>query len=371
MKRLYTLLLLASVVSFASAEIVDGYYRVRNLATQRYIYVCDNTGSINYTAMAAEMGAIQLWKGEEKILTDPASVLYFKKVGTSGDGTPLFDIQAQGTGVVDIISYSVQVYESKGTYRVYAEGYYLCDNETSASPDGFMGTDRTGDYRRWEVFPLDEETQYLALNPQVSADGKQYAPYYVDFGLTLADDMTAYYVSAVHDHGVIVSKFDGKQIPAKTPVFIECAQSDYKKNKVAVSYDRSTASFASENALNGVFFCNMDRPKSADAKTAYDKNTMRVLGVTADGDLGYVVSSDKYLAANQSYLPVPTTADAELKVFYSEEDYLAYETMLSVDAVSVSADPEIFDLTGRKVNVPLNALPKGIYIVNHRKMVVR
>lgn len=374
MRRLYTLFLLALVVMNADAQLSgDGFYRVRNRGSQRYIYVCDNTGYINYTATYAEMGAIQLWKGEEKILTDPASVLYIKKVGQTADNTGLYDIQAQGTGVIDIIEYSVQIYRrSNGYYNVYAEGFYLCDNETSESPDGALGTDRTGNYRLWEVFPMDDETQYLAINPTVSAGGSHYMPYYVSFCLTLADDMNAYYVSAVHDHGVVVSKVQGKQIPAKTPVFIECAQADYRKNKVDVRFDNSAASFAQENALKGVFFCNTDRPKSKDAKTAYDKNTMRVLGTAADGSLAYVTADCKYLSANQSYLPVPVSADSELKVFYSEEDYLAYETMLGVDGIGSDAvAPEVYDLTGRRINLPLNALPKGIYIVNHKKYVVR
>lgn len=379
MRRLYTLLFLTALVVNVFAGITgDGYYRVRNYQTKRYIYVTDNTGSINVAATTAEMGAVQLWKGDDKAAADPASVLYIKKVGTSADGTNVYDIQAQGTGVQQIIGYSVQLYETKdGFYKVYAKGFYLCDNETSSSKDGFLGTDRAGDYRLWEVLPIDDDSQYLGINTTLTHDGVNYAPYYVDFGLNLSNDMNAYYVSDIREFGVIVDKIAGSVIPAKVPMFIECAKTTAAENHVKVSYNVSTPSYASDNKLKGVFFNNDERPKSKDARTANDKKTMRVLGVTSDGNLGYITSSEKYMPANQSYLSVPEGTAQELRVFFSLEDYYEYASQFGEEpdiVIATSTEvtaPEIYDLTGRRMNMDVNSLPKGIYIINHRKVVVR
>jgi len=378
MKRFYTtfffLLSLACVNPCLAALDGDGYYRVRNKATQRYIYVCDNTGYINYAATYAEMGAIQLWKGEAKILDDPASVIYVKREGTSSDGTGLFDLQAQGTGVKEIIGYTAQVYEtSAGYYKVYAEGFYLCDNETSESPDGFLGTDRKGDYRLWEVFKVDEtdDAAFIGVTPSVEHDGKHYAPYYTGFGYSFVNPgMKAYVVTGVHQHGVVYTEVTGS-IPNEVPVFLECPESTASGNRLAVTYLPDNSKY-SDNKLSGVFFNNSDRPKSADARTAYDAATMRVLGVTSDGQLGFITADIDYLPANQSYLVVSSDADAELPLFSTEQEYTEYETMLGLEEITEDGgSQQIYSITGQKLNVQVKDLQPGIYIINRRKVVIR
>jgi len=67
----------------------DGYYRVHNLGSERYVYITDNTGSINYQAMTADFGALQLWKNQSRTVSDPASVVYLKKMGVDSRRTIL------------------------------------------------------------------------------------------------------------------------------------------------------------------------------------------------------------------------------------------------------------------------------------------
>ena len=79
--------------------------------------------------------------------------------------------------------------------------------------------------------------------------------------------------------------------------------------------------------MKGVLFCNNSRPKSKDAITAYNASSMRVLGVTAAGKLGFVSESDnlvtyngtRYLPANQAYLAVSADAPSELTIVTEEE----------------------------------------------------
>jgi hypothetical protein len=80
--------------------------------------------------MTADFGALQLWKNQSRTVSDPASVVYLKKKGVDSGG-PYYDLQSQGTGIYEIIKKYIYLYYSDGSYQLYAEGKYLCDNETT------------------------------------------------------------------------------------------------------------------------------------------------------------------------------------------------------------------------------------------------
>ena len=58
----------------------DGFYRVKNEKTQRYINVIDNKGSIDKSSTQADLGSIITVKGFDNVAADPGSVVYFRKV---------------------------------------------------------------------------------------------------------------------------------------------------------------------------------------------------------------------------------------------------------------------------------------------------
>ena len=60
----------------------NGYYRVHNLATNRYIYVTDNKDYYDKPRDNEDFQAIQLWKNPSKAISDPASVIYIQQVTT-------------------------------------------------------------------------------------------------------------------------------------------------------------------------------------------------------------------------------------------------------------------------------------------------
>ena len=66
--RIFTLLLssLLSVTAAFAQLNGDGYYRVHNKVTERYVYVTDDKGKLDYATTSADMYAIQLWKDFEK-----------------------------------------------------------------------------------------------------------------------------------------------------------------------------------------------------------------------------------------------------------------------------------------------------------------
>ena len=112
MKRILLIILFVFPFLFLEAQdIPDGYYRVHNKKTDRYVYVCDNTGKIEYAAVTADMGAIQLWKDHSKTFSDPSSIIYLKKMGSNTSG-PYYNLSSQGTSVKEIINYYVYIHQS-------------------------------------------------------------------------------------------------------------------------------------------------------------------------------------------------------------------------------------------------------------------
>ena len=339
MRRIFVINVLILLTSVLFAQYTgDGYYRVHNKQTSRYIYVLDNTGSINVSTASADMGAIELHKDTARLHHDPACIIYANKVSTTED---VFDLKAQGTGVHDIIGYYVTVYQkSDGSYQVYAEGKYLDDNETSQRDLGFLGTERTGDYRLWFINKVDNASQYFGILPTVQLGSKYYQPFYADFPFSvLSSGMRVYYISKVYRNAAILAEATGV-IPAATPVFIECSSPNQWSNRINIGGTPSAT--ITTNQLGGVYFNNPNRRLSHDARTAFNPATMRVLSVTPDGHLCFAKDNSLvYIPANEAYLNVPTTADDTLRVMtQAEYDIYSRASSITLDHHSVTLYPE-------------------------------
>lgn len=353
----------------------DGYYRVQNYATERYTYVTDNTDNSDIARNAFDMAAIQLWKDLDRAISDPASIIYIEQHGTDH-----YDLRAQGTGVYAMLGMYVNVkassspaFKSLGLYEVSATGSfggvtatkYLSDGEQANVPDGLMSLTGTGQYRQWAVFPVSatDEDNYFGITPTVMVGTKHYYPFYAAFPFNFhSAGMKAYIVTKVDDKmGMAVMTEVTGAVPASTPVLIECSSAQATNNRLDLL--ASSGAALSGNLLKGVYFCNQKRPKSKDALTAFDANTMRVLGVTAGGELGFVSQSanlktfsnkeGSYLPSNQAYLPVSEGTPSELKLVTEAEyqealanmeytitymvDGVAYETQSYKAGAEVSA----------------------------------
>ena len=307
MKHLLTIVL-SFITVFVQAQFYtgDGYYRACNKKTQRYIYVYDNTGSINWTALDAEMGAIELWKecDEHSRFSDPASVVYMEKHGSQ------FDFQCQGMGLYKMFKQYVTLQKGSNyyTFSVTKEGVTksLYDGTKGLwQPKSSLATSGSGEYGRWVIAKVDVDDEWFGISPSIEVDGKFYHPFYADFGFTpVSADMKIWYISVVDKEGAVLKEFTGDVVPANMPVFIECPSGDAEQNKLDLKYYKESA--PADNKLKGIYFKNFIRANV----TEFDKSTMRVLGVTQDGRLGYILSTEtpdegkQYLAANQSYLVV-------------------------------------------------------------------
>lgn len=412
MRKLYTLLTLsllysalASAQDYGTGIAGDGYYRIRNVATNRYLYVTDNKDYYDTSRDVEDFQAIQLWLDHEEMpdegfrspVEDPASVIYIKKYGSQ------YDLTAQGTGVHALTGYYVNVTTlSNGTYEVSASVSKagieviktLSDNEsTLEASKGKMGTGGKLNFRRWIVNKIttNHATNYMGIRPTIQANGKYYQPYFAAFPFKPASDgMKVYYINIVDGNWAVLKEIQG-EVPAATPVIIECSTDAPATNRIELL--ASSAANADNNKLAGAYFCNGSRnEQSVDAYKVFDAEGMRMLTVNSEGKLTYtdapttgledIVKRDKStgykpvtykcIPANRSYLKCDASTAKTLTVLTEEE----YKGLGIEDLIAESSKKGIegvYSLSGtqlRKAN-DINGLPAGMYIVGGHKVAVK
>ena len=356
MKFIYLLIATFFTVLPSLAQLSgNGYYRVKNYKTDRYVYVTDNKGKLNYESTTADMYAIQLWKNFDKACCDPATVCYIEGINVENKE---YDIKSQGTGIYEIIQSYVRIRSnSDGTYYAYGtkDGVtkYLSDGEKADSYDkGVMSDAGKGDYRKWNIIPIGTaDDNFLGVKTNIDVAGSHYTSYYTAFPYSFASSgMNAYYISKV-DKGVAVMKEISGVIPAYTPVFIKASSDQPASNKLNVGGD---ASAIGDNQLSGVFFNN--DMKTHYNRVAYDPNTMRLLGITSDGSLGFITSDIDFIPANHAYLNVPEGTPAELRIV-TEDEYnnLKMPESIKIDEVSKTIG------VGETVQLHATVMPEDAY----------
>ena len=339
MKRIKLLFFSAVCAISAYAQLSgDGYYRVQNEYTGRYLTVIDNRGSINVQTTDADLGALRTVKDFARVVSDPASIVYIKKM-TKG-----YDLQSQGMDTYAMISRELMVLDLEdGTYAAYATQSgltkYLCDNIPNwmmTEEEKIYGSVCTNspDSKYWYINPVKSDDGYFfGLTPDVSAAGSHYKAFYASFPFSFASSaMKAYYVTKVDAaKGCAVVKELSGTIPAATPLIVKCSSDKPADNKLNLL--TSTASAPSDNLLKGQYFCNPDAGKHTNV-LAYNASTMRVLGKASDGSLAFVVQSGlKYIPANTAYLTVAANTAKTLKIMTETE----YNQMLA-EEVTITAN---------------------------------
>lgn len=404
MRRLYTLFIIAllcqagAVAQDMGSGLIgsDAYYRVRNFGQDRYVYVRDNYDGSNLIKQTGDFQAIELWKDASKTISDPASVIFIHKFNNGQ-----YDLQAQGTGVLALTGYTVHISDrlSDGTYKVYAtkEGVtvYLDDERTNSRDQGMLGTKNSNDkFRRWVVDKIETNhaTNYFGIKPTITLNGKYYRPFYAAFPFKPASqNMHVYYVSKLTGSEATLKEITG-EIPANTPVIIECASENPSDNRIDILL--STPAAVNNNQLAGVYFCNGDRGKeSVDAYTAFNASTMRVL--TATGDK-LVFSNNETGLLNSNVLKKieavdwnsPNEDDIEVVCIPSNTCYLKAEAGMP-DVLDVVLDGSgldeilaenkdddavgVYSLSGMQIRSTndVQGLPAGLYIVGGVKVVIK
>lgn len=340
MQRLYALALLFLPAAAALADIEgDGYYRVLNTVTDRFITVVDNTGGFNWSSTTADLGALKTLGPFANVVSDPASVIYITRQGNEAYGP--YDLSAQGTSAYSITGYYLRIRKMNSDYyRAYATAsgvtQYLYDTTAPGETGSVMAAGNPpadGGVQRWEwdVRPVgDADGFYFGLTPEfTAADGRRWLTFYAAFPFAFASPgMHAYRVAEVDATlGVAVVEEVVGEVPAATPVLVECTAADPAANRLTLLVASSATVGA--NSLVGVYFENRTRKNYV----PNDPATMRVLGLRADGTPGFVRSEAERMPRNRAYLPVPESAPAELSVMTRAE----YEAFLSTQRLTVTA----------------------------------
>lgn len=398
MKKITLIAALSLAAVSADAQVLaDGYYRVQNSNTKRWAvladdkaYVDENVGGVG----AVNLEAIRTYLHFNKIVSNPGSIIKFT-YSQAGKG---YVLSAQGANTHTMLAnygeYYLTLTKQGKTYvaSAYAKGFniHLADerlhgNETEDSL-GYMqpsGNDR----QNWYITPLDASSadNYFGFQPTLTANGKDYLPFYADFAFTkYSDGIKAYYVDGVKERAGVarLHEITSNVIPAGVPMIIETASMDPSSNKVNIV--SSNAAAPTDNLLSGVYFCSAvdllnwwdGTSKDHNVYTLNDPTTMRVLAVE-DGDLVLKKSTEKYIPANSFYLKVNADCADVVKFVDSATFDATTEPDPPTGIASVTADKNavsalVYNLNGQCVSVSgLKSLPKGVYIVNGKKVVKR
>ena len=334
--------LLAAGVNAQSLP-ASGFYRVKNVKSNRYVTIVDDYGELDISGKQADLGALRTFPDYNNIVSNAASVIYMKY--EYGDS---YDLQAQGTGARAIVGYPLQIHaNSDGTFWAYASSsgisLYLkevFDDFSEWSAFGEYGKlitvelNATDKALKFDITPVSssDDNNYFGLKADVKAGSTWYRSFISGFAFNPASSgMQVFYVMKV-DKEKKVAVYDeiSGTVPASTPVFVKCNSDAPSANRLDFTF--SSPSAISGNLLKGVFFCNTPNEASSqkhEKYTLYDENTMRVLGLTSSGELGFIKAPNsalfiedgkKYIPSNTAYLVVDAGTPDQLKLV-SKSDY--------------------------------------------------
>ncbi len=338
------------------AQPSNGFYRIKNVGSDRYMTIKDNRGRIDISAMSADLGAIELYKNFSNVVSDPSSVIYVNRVG---DKTYRFE--GQGANTYEIVGYDLLLYKNTdGSYRAYqSSGFntvYIADGEKGSAVEGSLTiNDKGTNYRYWNFIPLTQnEDEYFGLTPDVKVGSDYYTALYTSFPFTTASSgMTVCYVKSVEDNVAVYEQVTNNAVPGGTPVFVKMSSLQPSGNKLDIA--KNGASSLVSNQLRGVYFMNESKGSHRNL-TTYDSNTMRVLGTTSDGKIGFVKSDITYLPANKSYLVVPSGSADEIPLM-TQAEYEAYKIANTKYKLTYLVDGNIVKTLELKAGTPITPEP--------------
>lgn len=393
MKKITLLLLLACIsIGTMHAQIKgNGYYRIQNAKTERYMSLTTTeTRGISMQTTTVDCKALLTKKKWDDVSTDPGTIFYIENKGGGQ-----YNIKNQGSSLYDMINYYIRLryledanvyraYQSKSGGTVYLSELY---NKNTLGRDTCYVDNNTTETLNWKITAVDCEDNYLGVKPTMSANGKYYASYYAGFPFSVASpNMKVYYISSIDvKKGTATYKELTGIIPASTPVIIECGSKNPAENKLKPELRNPTA--VKGNILKGVYFCVGFKMSGRFTSTKFEPTTMRLLSIDENGSLvfnndeanAYTVmikegaSRPKYpyikaIPHNTAYLPVSANCPKSLK--------LVKETT-GISNITLGNDNKpanVYNMEGKIVKenaTSVEGLPEGIYIFKNKKYVVK
>lgn len=367
----------------------DGFYRIQNVKTGRYMTLCDrHSRGANGHTTTVDAGALQTKKPWSDIESDPGSVFYIQKVNSSE-----YNILGQGIDMHQLINYYIRIESKNGgaSYKLWqtdnSTKLYLSDENSENEGKDYSFVKTAGaDTRDWKIIPLNNNgDNHLGLTPTIKANnGKYYTTYFAGFPYSLqSNGLKAYTISTLNvGKGMVGYKEIDGDIPANTPVLIECNSAEGKDNLIQPLLS-TTNKVSGNNVLTGVYFSVSDWISGHYNYVAFNAASQRILSTNAAGELVFNTSDEnmvtlenekdnykliKVIPHNTAYIAVSANTPTELKV---ADEITAGVSNITIDANKTG---DIYTLTGIKVRknaTSTEGLPQGIYIFNGKKVVIK
>ena len=373
MKKIITTIALAAFCALTtSAQLADGFYRVQNKVTGRYISISDtnpNNYAVKLSTASVDMAGIRTIKSWERVEANPATIVYVKNISDNK-----YDLKGQGSSLYEMSKkrlYIILTPQSDGTYKAKSDKYEgisldIADGTDPDKEEDFL-RNKSEETAYWKAVPVDTGSGYLGIKPDIKTADGYYGTIYAGFAFKLASSgMKAYYINSASGSNIGLKEFEGEIIPATMAVIIKCNSENPVDNKIIPVADGGKE--PSENMLRGVY-CALTLSKHFCA-TLYNPIEMRVIGTSGD-KLAFVKASaddlveGKYLQANKAYLDVENVGYA---ADVMTEDGSGIVTIKA--EVKNPAAEGIYTLTG--VRLPDGVTPKaGVYIKDGKKVVIK
>lgn len=418
MKKILSLISFVSLglTSIQAQTISEGYYRIRSGNDAYASMVNNNIDKTSYDNLksggSGSLYALRL-KPRKEVISDPGSIVYISNTNGS------YVLSSQGVNTQDItgnlpleirnrvgaVTAPSGAYFLYGTYagatRYLFDSYDVYDTDLDTEGNAAyytyiyaIGSQNSGNYTvssknsNWYFLPIDNNEEYFGITPEsdIKVGDKYYTTVYCSFPFQVTGDMKAYYVSGLKaSYGAAkLNLIEDGIVPANKAVIIECTSTDPAVNKVKVGVNPSSTIMTS---LNGVYFSYIKKSsngtdenvtenmaKLKNAKT-YNPSSMRVLGLSANGELAFVKAADsklhvtnkgKYLRANKAFVELGNAA----------ETIILNDTGIDTGISSIQNNnvesTDIYNLKGQKVadkGANLDELPRGLYIINGKKVI--
>lgn len=392
MKKLFFSIALACISGLTAHAQFNGkgYYRIKNAVTQRYMSLCDNhSRGVHLASTSVDAGALVTKKNFNEVVTDPGTIFNIENVSGAN-----YNISSQGSNVYDMIQYYIRLTKATdGTYTAWqvdnGQVIVLSDeNDFFEGEDVSFVNSLTKTTQKWYILPVNTEENYLGVKPNIEANGKYYATFFAETPFSFASSgMRALYISELKSSGAAIYKEIKGIVPAKTPVIIECSSKDPAKNKLKI--EATSPSSIKDNLLTGVYFGLGMKATSHYNCTAFDANSMRVLGLSKDGSLE-LNNEDTYMADimikigsnyeytypyikaiphNTAYVKVSSSVPAHMKLFKEGDPAAGINDIQYTDDKPAT----IYNINGMMVRenaTSTEGLPKGIYIFKGKKVVI-
>ena len=295
-------------------------------------------------------------------------------------------------------TYSLKILGSEGTdaYLIHTAGNNVKEGDSGAdgslwtltynSEDGTVAVMNTYDTSDWYLrynesasrFATYVSTSTIQASPVLYrriesvgqltiATEEGYATYYTDQNFEMPVGVTGTTITGVDTDGNLTADWgytEGAEVPANTALLVKGTKGTY----YYAILDNVTATTPEDNLLHGY----------TTATQIPEDNTKRFYKLTySDGDtkvLGFYWGAAEggsfTCSANKAYLALTQTQSAQAKGFSFDADG-QITSISAVQQTPSATDAAVYTLTGVRLNGNANTLPKGLYIVNGKKVMVK